>query len=273
MLAYEVSAFTRNNEGGNLAGIVILEDLISDENMQQIAYKLGYSETAFIEVFEKNIFNIRFFTPEMEIDLCGHATIASFHLLKEKGYIDKEEAFQYTRSGKLKVICKEDFLMETSQSKVLEDVSKEIAAQILNIDKQDITNIPKIVEVGVADVMVVVKDYETLQSIKVDKLKMINFSNEHNVTGFHVATIEKGKFYVRNFAPAVGIDEESATGTANGSMYVYLETKGYIKGDEKLSFYQGDNMRLPSQINVQKRDDVIWVGGQAKLVKEVEIDI
>lgn len=271
MKAYEVSAFTRKNEGGNLAAVVIMDDLLDDQQMQKVAKELGYNETAFIEIFEKNIFNIRFFTPEMEIDLCGHATIASFYLLKQEGYITKEETFQYTRAGKLKVICKDDFLMETSPAKLLNDISKEDCAKILNINKEDIINIPKAVEVGVADIMVIVKDYETLDKIMIDKLQMINFSNTNNITGFHVCTIDNGKYYVRNFAPAVGIDEESATGTANGSMYVYLETKGYLKGDEKISFLQGDKMRLPSQINVQKIDNVIWIGGSAKLIKEVEI--
>ena len=271
MIAYEVSAFTRNDKGGNLAGVIILEDLLSDQQMQQISKQLGYSETAFIEVFEKNIFNIRFFSPEMEVDLCGHATIAAFHLLKDKGYITKKEAFQYTRAGKLKVIVKDDFLMETSPAKLLKDIHKDECAKILNINKDDIVNIPKIVEVGIADVMVVVKDYETLNSININKSDMIDFSNENGVSGFHVCTIEKGKYYVRNFAPVCGIDEESATGTANGSMYVYLESKGYLKGDEKVSFYQGDHMNLSSQINVQKIDDIIWIGGKANIIKEIEV--
>lgn len=273
MLAYEISAFTRDNKGGNLAGVVILEELLSDQNMQDIAKQLGYSETAFVEVFEKNIFNIRFFSSEMEVDLCGHATIAAFHLLKEQGYINKEESYHYTRAGKLKVICKDDFLMETSPAKLLDDVHKDECAKILDINKEDIVNIPKIVEVGVADVMVMVKDYNTLDSININKQEMIEFSNKYNVTGFHVCTIDKGKYYVRNFAPVCGIDEESATGTANGSMYVYLEAKGYLKGDEKISFYQGDHMNLSSQINIQKIKDIIWIGGKANTIKEIDINI
>ncbi|MDR1782213.1 MAG: PhzF family phenazine biosynthesis protein, partial [Bacilli bacterium] len=89
--------------------------------------------------------------------------------------------------------------------------------------------------------------------------------------GFHVLTLDNNKYYVRNFGPSCGIDEESATGTANGGMYEYLESKGYIKGDEEIFFYQGDNMNLVSRIDVKKIDNVIYVGGKASLNKEFDI--
>lgn len=271
MEAYEVSAFTRKNQGGNLAGVVIMDDLLSDEQMQAIEKKNGYSETAFVEIFEDNIFNVRFFTVSTEVDLCGHATIATFHVLKETNHITKEEAFQYTKAGKLKVICTDNILMEMSKPVLGDDLTKAECASLLGIDKDDIINIPKIVEVGIPDAMVIVKDRDTLNKIVIDREAMIKFSNEKDITGFHVCTIEKGKYYVRNFGPACGIDEESATGTANGSMFVYLQTKGYIKGDEQISFLQGDCMDLPSEIVVKQIGETIWVGGKATIIKEIEV--
>ncbi|MDH6603332.1 PhzF family phenazine biosynthesis protein [Bacilli bacterium PM5-9] len=271
MEAYEVSAFTRENEGGNLAGVVIMDNLLSENEMQEIATKFGYSETAFVEIFEENIFNVRFFTVTNEVDLCGHATIATFHLLKEKGYITKKEAFQYTKAGKLKVICDNNILMEMSKPVVKNDLDKDQCADLLSINPDEIINKPKIVEVGLPDAMVVVKDYQVLEKIKMKKDEVTKFSNDNEITGFHVATIEKGNYYVRNFAPACGIDEESATGTANGGMFVYLQSKGYIKGDEQISFKQGDLMNLPSEIVVKQIDDIIWVGGKATIIKELSI--
>ena len=271
MEAYEVSAFTRKNQGGNLAGVVIMDELLSVEEMQAIAAQYGYSETAFVEIFEDNIFNVRFFTPTTEVDLCGHATIATFHLLKEKGYITKPEAFQYTKAGKLKVICTNNILMEMSKPVIKNSLDKEKCAYLLSVSSDKIINKPQIIEVGIADGMIVVKDYETLQTLEIRKDELSKYSDDNEITGFHVATIEKGAYYVRNFAPACGIDEESATGTANGSMYVYLQSKGYIKGDEEISFKQGDNMNLPSEIVVKQIDEVIWVGGQATIIKELEM--
>jgi len=271
MKAYEVSAFTRKGKGGNLAGVVIMDNLLNDDEMQEIATRFGYSETAFVEVFEPNIFNVRFFTVTNEVDLCGHATIATFHLLNEEKYITKKEAFQYTKAGKLKVIFDENILMEMSKPILKDDLDKEECAYLLNIDSNKILNKPKIVEVGLPDCMVIVKDYETLQSINIRKEELAKYSDEKEITGFHVGTIEKNKYYVRNFAPACGIDEESATGTANGGMFIYLQSKGYIKGTEEILFKQGDSMNLPSEIAVKQIDETIWVGGKATTIKELEV--
>ena len=271
MEAYEVSAFTRNGQGGNLAGVVIMDEVLSEIAMQELANKFGYSETAFVEVFNDNYFNVRFFTPIMELDLCGHATIATFHTLKEKGYLQQREAYQYTKAGKLKVICQDNFLMEMSAPKLLMDVDKKQAADLLGIKEIDIINVPRIIEVGVADTMVFVKSCNILNQIEIRKQEMSDFSKQTNTTGFHVATIENNKYYVRNFAPICGIDEESATGTANGSMYVYLQSKGYLEGNEEISFFQGDLMKLPSEIVVKQSNGTIWVGGKAKIIRELEI--
>jgi PhzF family phenazine biosynthesis protein len=239
--------------------------------MQSIAAKFGYSETAFVEVFEPNIFNVRFFTPTNEVDLCGHATIATFHLLKELDYITKKEATQYTKAGKLKVIVDDNLLMEMSEPKTHDSIDIETAAYLLNLEVKDILNRPRIVEVGLPDAMIIVKDYQTLQAIKVRMDDLARYSDYKKITGFHVGTIEKGEYYVRNFAPACGIDEESATGTANGGMYVYLQMKGYIKGNEEILFKQGDSMNLPSEVAVKKINGTIWVGGKATTIKELEV--
>ncbi|MDL2211863.1 PhzF family phenazine biosynthesis protein [Erysipelotrichaceae bacterium OttesenSCG-928-M19] len=272
MRAFEVSAFTKDGAGGNLAGVVVMDNLLSDSDKQAIAKKYGYSETAFIEVFEDNNFNVSFFTPTEEVDLCGHATIATFHVLKENGYINKEVAYQYTKAGKLKVLCNEkNVLMEMSKPIIHEDLDKVECAEILGIESEKIVNIPKKIAVGLPDAMVIVNSNETLKNLKVDFSRMIAYSNKHQMTGFHVCSIEKNKYYTRNFGPAVGIDEESATGTASGSMYVYLQNKGYIKGNEEIHFLQGDIMDLPSEIVVKLEDETIWVGGQATIIKQLSI--
>ncbi|MEG0686156.1 MAG: PhzF family phenazine biosynthesis protein, partial [Erysipelotrichales bacterium] len=82
---------------------------------------------------------------------------------------------------------------------------------------------------------------------------------------------ENGKYYVRNFAPACGIDEESATGTSNGAMYVYLRENGLIDSGQTIEFLQGDIMDSPSTIVVSTIDDKIWVGGKATINKEKHI--
>ncbi|MDR3215151.1 MAG: PhzF family phenazine biosynthesis protein [Bacilli bacterium] len=271
MEVYEVNAFTRNNKGGNLAGVIIMDNDLSIYKKQEVASILNYSETAFIEDLGDNHFNTSFFTPTQEVDLCGHATIGSFWLLKKLNMLNGKEVFQHTKQGILRVECSDYIFMEMSSTKILASVSKEITSKLLNIDEHAILNTPRIIEVGLADCMVIIKDLETLQSINIDKTAMANYCLSNNFIGFHVATLDNHQYYVRNFAPSCGIDEESATGTANGGMYVYLQSKGYIKGDETITFYQGDNMNSPSEIVVKNIDNKIWVGGQATLNKEFNI--
>ena len=79
---YRISALKYNNMGGNPAGVVLDADLLSESDMPTIAKEVGYSETAFIMKSLNADFKVRFFTPVAEVDLCGHATIASFNLLK-----------------------------------------------------------------------------------------------------------------------------------------------------------------------------------------------
>jgi len=84
---YRVTAFSDSAHGGNLAGVVLDADSLSEEQMLKIAKEVGYSETAFVMKSTKADFKVRFFTPTDEVDLCGHATIATFNLLRDLGAI------------------------------------------------------------------------------------------------------------------------------------------------------------------------------------------
>ena len=91
MRYYIVDAFTSQPFGGNPAGVVILDSdsFPEDELMLKIAAELRYSETAFVRCDGEKDFTIRYFTPKAEVELCGHATIASFFLLHKKGQIGR----------------------------------------------------------------------------------------------------------------------------------------------------------------------------------------
>ena len=75
---YILNSFAETAEGGNLAGVVFHADSLTEVDMRKIAAKLGFSETAFVMASDKADFRIRFFTPNEEVDLCGHATIGTF---------------------------------------------------------------------------------------------------------------------------------------------------------------------------------------------------
>ena len=101
-----LKAFTYNGNGGNGAGLVVLENDISEEQMQRIAAEVGLSETAFVKRIDEENFDVRFFTPVSEVDLCGHATIAAFYYVGEN-LIDNKvgsiRLYQNTKAGKLAI--------------------------------------------------------------------------------------------------------------------------------------------------------------------------
>ena len=109
-IIYQVDSFTTTIFKGNPAGVVLLENAISEEKMQSVAAEMNLSETAFVTA-ENDYYNIRFFTPTNEIDLCGHATLASAHILYETGIVSKEKSIEFkANKDKLKVTFSEDWI-------------------------------------------------------------------------------------------------------------------------------------------------------------------
>ena len=110
---YRLNAFAKTEDGGNPAGVVIDAEHLSANQMQAIAKEVGYSETAFVMKSDKADFRVRFFTPTNEVDLCGHATIATFNLLRDLGIVAKGQYTQETKAGVLKIaICEDEVFME-----------------------------------------------------------------------------------------------------------------------------------------------------------------
>jgi PhzF family phenazine biosynthesis protein len=105
---YVLSAFVKDGQGGNPAGVVLNAEALSVNQMKEIARTLGYSETAFVSPDENANFQIRYFTPNEEVDLCGHATIAVFSLLSQKGLIQSGTHLIQTKAGQLHVQVKGD---------------------------------------------------------------------------------------------------------------------------------------------------------------------
>ena len=96
---YTLNAFVKERKGGNPAGVVLSADFITDSEMQAIAKKVGFSETAFVLKTDKADLRLRYFTPAGEVPLCGHATIAAFGLLLKKGSIEAGKYSLETNAG------------------------------------------------------------------------------------------------------------------------------------------------------------------------------
>lgn len=101
ILVHTVRAFTAHGNGGSPAGVVLDTDNLTEDQMQTIARKVGFAETAFVLPAPDADTNVRFFDPETEVDLCGHATIATWFLLHSKGQAAVGNHMQNTEAGKL----------------------------------------------------------------------------------------------------------------------------------------------------------------------------
>jgi PhzF family phenazine biosynthesis protein len=255
--------------------------------MKKIAKIIGYSETAFVSKSEGADFKVRFFTPQEEVDLCGHATIATFHTMAEQGRILPDKYTQETKAGVLQVEVKKDHTIMMNQNipQFFEIVSKEEIADSLNISLNDmIEELPtQIVSTGLRDIIVPISNLETLSAIKPDFQKIAAVSQKYNAIGLHLFTLEtlgESHAHTRNFAPLYGISEESATGTSNGALASYLFEYGEISREEAthLIIEQGYSMNKPSEIIIEletRKQSItgVKVGGRAISFAEVDVEI
>ena len=271
---YKLTAFPNGKNGGNKAGVVIDANSLSDSDMQGIAKNVGYSETAFVLKSEKADFRVRYFTPLREVDICGHATIATFNLLRDKKVIKKGTYSVETRVGVLNVeVLKAEVYMEQMHPIFFETVEDFEIYDCFYEERFINKDLPiKIVSTGLREIFVPVKDVETLHKLhpRIHNIKYL--SEKYNVIGVHLFAIDdKVDAYGRNFAPAFGIDEESATGTSNGALACYLN-KFYSPTKTEYVLRQGYSMDMPSEIKVTLTKHLteilkVSVGGSARILK------
>lgn len=306
MKFYIVDAFTTEVFGGNPAGVVILPDgadFPSDEVMVKTAAELRYSETAFIKNLGDGEFNIRYFTPAAEVELCGHATIGSFKALIYAGIIeDNSKYINHTLSGDLEISVKDGSVLmdmaapvkinEITDVAALEELYSIMGLSYAEQKAAGVTLTPQMISTGLPDIMMPVASLEALDAIAPDFPALSKLSERYEVVGVHAFTLDCGgkegeTCHVRNFAPLYEIDEEAATGTSNGALTYYGYLNGFVKDGDDCCFIQGEKMQRPSEIRSHidvdcsadgceegaARPCLIKVGGNAVILAEGEIHI
>ncbi|MDP5273930.1 PhzF family phenazine biosynthesis protein [Chengkuizengella axinellae] len=276
---YTLNAFTNKHSGGNEAGVVLQTKQLKDHHMVKIANDLGFSETAFVFPSETSDFLIRYFTPTSEVDICGHATIATFSLLKQLNFIKDGALNIDTKAGKLKVESYPDgkVFLEQNLPAFLGVLPQEEISSSLGIKKENlISDFPiQIVSTGLKDILVPVNNLKILQEMNPNMEIIAAICKEYGVTGYHVFTLEtmedSSAAHCRNFAPLYDIPEESATGTSNAALACYLykyDSSINVKENHVFSFEQGYIMQKPSEVIVritvnQGQIATVKVGGLA----------
>jgi PhzF family phenazine biosynthesis protein len=249
---FQVDAFTDKPFAGNPAGICVLPELRSERWMQDVAREMNLSETAFL-LKQEDGFQLRWFTPAAEVDLCGHATLASAHILWETDYLQpQEQARFHTRSGLLTAERLDgnwielDFPAKPEQAT---DAPPHLL-EALGIHAQ-------YVGVNVFDYLVEVDTEETLRNMQPD----ITLLAQVPVRGVIVtsrASTPDYDFVSRFFAPRVGVNEDPVTGSAHCCLTPYWSKR---LGKNELLAYQAS--ARGGVLRVRISSDRVKIGGQA----------
>lgn len=282
MKVYVMDSFSDRIFGGNQAGVVLADKALEPAVMQQVAAELKHSETAFVWQTEEGN-RLRYFTPAGEVDLCGHATVAVFALLRRLGRIEDGNHKTLTRAGALEIeVSGETVWMDMAPPKTLGVLPEESWEELygaygLTLEDRPADLPPEIVSTGLADIMMPVRDHETLLRAVQDERTVTELSRRFDVTGVHMFCLGEEAVYCSNFAPLYDIPEECATGTSNGALTYYLYERSLVEPERENLFLQGEHMDRPSRIlsRLTVQDGVVRVriGGQAVMSLAGEMDL
>ncbi len=257
---YQVDAFTDQAFHGNPAGVCCLSAPRPNQWMQCVAQEMNLSETAFL-LEENDGYRLRWFTPAVEVDLCGHATLASAHILWETGRLGRDKTAKfYSRSGLLSASLEKNYIQLNFPVKRLELVTiPEELSTLLGVK-------PVFVGKNQFDYLVEVENEEILRSLQPDMTRL----SQIPVRGVIVtcaATTPGYDFISRFFAPRVGVPEDPVTGSAHCCLTPYWSEK--LHKQSMLAFQaspRGGELRLRLQ------DDRVLISGQAVTVFQGELN-
>ncbi|WP_281194439.1 PhzF family phenazine biosynthesis protein [Halorubrum sp. F4] len=261
-----VDAFTDDPLAGNVAGVVLDAAGLSHDRMGRIAAELGASETAFLTPADGGADRrIRYFTPTDEVDLCGHATIASYAALFADGAIDAGEHVLRTNVGDLTVTVTGSgrvWMRQESPTVETVEVDADRLGSALGIDPAALRDVGADLPVAVAStglpfLVVPVNFLERLGEADPDMRAVEELSAEFDVAGVYAFTFDAleadSTLHGRAFAPAVGVPEDPVTGTASGAVGGYLRAVEAFDGDfpEEIRCEQGHFLDRPGYVRVR----------------------
>ena len=219
---YQVDAFTHKLFKGNPAAVIPLEKWLDDSLLQQIAMENNLSETVFFSASSLPgiDYDIRWFTPEVEINLCGHATLASAFILFDYLGIKKNKIFFNSKSGKLEVEKMGDVFRMDFPSWPPNKINEypEELQKALGVD--EIVGVYKN-----RDLIVELQDENAVKKCKPDFTLLKKIGEKIIITAPAIASDEEVDFVSRFFAPSVGINEDPVTGSAHSQLIPFWAEK------------------------------------------------
>jgi PhzF family phenazine biosynthesis protein len=256
---YQVDAFTERLFGGNPAAVCLLDKWLPESYMQQIAAENNLAETAFIVTTEKG-HEIRWFTPTVEVDLCGHATLASAHVIFHYlDYSGQEIEFHSHRSGMLRVKRHGELLTLDFPADTIEKIATPVElSEALGIEPMETYK-------GKTDYMAVLPSEQDVANL-VPNLALLATIQARGV--IVTAMGESVDFVSRFFAPQSGITEDPVTGSAHTTLAPYWAKE---LGKNKLTALQ-----LSSRVGhlwCKHMDTRVEISGHAVTYMQGEIEV
>lgn len=254
----QVDAFTNKMFGGNPAAVCILPEPRDAEWMQSVALEMNLSETSFL-VKQADGYDLRWFTPSVEVDLCGHATLASAHVLWETGALGApEQARFHTRSGVLTADLRGEWMeMNFPATTARETIAPTWMAEALGADLKWVgkNKFDYLAEVGEAQLRGMKPDFGLLSALAVRGVIVTS------------ATVDPAyDFISRFFAPGSGIDEDPVTGSAHCALGPY-----WSKRAGKTEMLAKQVSKRGGTVRVTMAGDRVLLGGQAVTVMRAEL--
>jgi PhzF family phenazine biosynthesis protein len=267
---YQVDSFTSQPFTGNPAGVVLSADGLTEREMLSIARELNNSETAFI--FSSNDpdhydIHVRFFTPTVEVPICGHATIAAHYVRAIAQKFAHCIIIQKTGAGLQPIEItpqKNDYIITMTQgpisfSEILSpSIQHKIICALGLTDSELDKRCPiQIVSTGHSKIMIGIKQNQTLHRLQPNLSQLKDLSLQLGCNGYFVFTLEttddESLTHGRMFAPAIGINEDPVTGNAHGPLGAYLVRHKLIQaiGNEvEFTGTQGEALGRPGKVRV-----------------------
>ena len=252
---YTVDAFTDEPFAGNPAGVCLLDDPRQSEWMLNVAREMNLSETAFLTPSAGDGFELRWFTPAVEIDLCGHATLATAHVLWESGTLDsKSTARFHTRSGVLTASQRGEWIELDFPAKPVEEAPAPAGLiEALGVKPRFVgrNSFDYLVEVASPkDVRAASPDFARLSGIEARGTIVTSRSDEDGVD-----------FVSRFFAPRAGVPEDPVTGSAHCALAPY-----WAKRLERTVMVGRQLSARGGSVRVRVEGDRVVLGGRAVTV-------
>ena len=285
-----VDAFTDEPLTGNAAGVLPDASGLADEQLQAIAAELGASETAFLLHSDEADRRVRYFTPTQEVDLCGHATVASHALLAAYGHIGDGSHSLETNVGVLDIEVDGGTVWMTQnppEIRELDALGYEAVADALGTRVEGLRGLSEDLPLarattGLPFLMIPVEYLADLSGMEPDMAAIEALTDEHDCAGVYAFTFDtldaESTLHARMFAPGAGVPEDPVTGTASGACGAYLDRFGALDPTpETMLFEQGHFVDRDGLVRVDASDATtagrVRVGGEAVVALDGEIAV